>query len=141
MNFYDLVRVGDVVPASVGLPSISNNLNESAAKRRVGNVGDSFAIGFDVQFYFLILPQGALLDIFDVDAGIFNRFGLVAGGDFDRQLRGCIGLRGRLGRSSGLILCRNTKSGGKEKGEEKNSQLGPREYHVPVDPIFHRKMF
>ena len=43
-----LVRIGDVVPASVGLPAIGNDLNESAAERRIGNVRDACAIGFDV---------------------------------------------------------------------------------------------
>lgn len=140
MNFYELVRVRDVVPSSVGLPTVGNNLNESAAERRVGNMSDPFAIGFDVQLYFLILPYGALFNIFHVDAGIFHGSRFVAAGDFDRQPGGFIGLPGSFGLSGGLILGRNTKSGGKEKDEEKNSQLGPRRYHVPVDPIFHRKM-
>lgn len=47
-NLDNLVRIGDVVPATVSLPAIGNYLNESAAERRVWNVSGAFAVGFDV---------------------------------------------------------------------------------------------
>jgi len=87
----DLVRVSDVVPASVGFPAIGNHLNEGAAERRIRNVSDAIAIGFDVQFYFLILSDGPLFDIFDVDAGIFDGNRFVASGHFNGQLGRHIG--------------------------------------------------
>lgn len=73
MNFDDLMRIRDVVPATVGLPTLGNNLNKSATERRIRNMGDAFAIGFDVQLNLLILSEGALLDVLHIDACIFNR--------------------------------------------------------------------
>ena len=59
MNFDDLVRVSDVIPPSVSLPTIGNHLDESAAERGVRYMGDAVAIGLDIQFDFLVLPEGA----------------------------------------------------------------------------------
>ena len=47
-HFDDLVRIGDVIPASVCLPTIGNNLNESATERGFRDVRDAFAVGFDI---------------------------------------------------------------------------------------------
>jgi hypothetical protein len=47
-NFDDLVRIGDVVPTSVGLPTFGNHLNESAAERSFRDVGDAIAVSFDI---------------------------------------------------------------------------------------------
>lgn len=142
-NLDNLVRIGDVVPATVSLPAIGNNLNESAAEGRVRNVGGTFAVGFDVQFDFLILLDGVLLDIFYIDAGIFHGLGLVAGGHFDgeagRLIGLCGGLRGRFRLSGRRILSSDAKRCGHHKGAEKNSPFGLRKFHVPVDPISHGK--
>lgn len=105
MNFDDLMRISDVIPTSVSLPTIGNHLDESAAQRGVRYMGDTVAIGFDIQFHFLVLPEGALLEVFYVDAGVLHGDGLVAGGHLNRQPGGHIGLRWSFRRSRGRILC------------------------------------
>lgn len=65
---------------------------------------NAFAICFDVQFDFLILPESALLDIFHVDAGIFHGQGLVAASHFDRQPARSRSMRGRFRRRNRWIL-------------------------------------
>ena len=47
-HFDGLMRIGDVVPASIRLPTFGNNLNESAAERRFSDVRDACAVGFDI---------------------------------------------------------------------------------------------
>jgi len=114
-----LVRVGDVVPAAVGLPTFGDNLDESAAERSFGDVRDAIAVRFDVQFDFFILLHGMFFDVFDVDAGVFNGNGSLATGDFDRQARGLRGWSGRLGRRRRWILSGDANGGGHKKKQEK----------------------
>ena len=137
MNFNDLMRIRDVVPATVGLPTLGNNLNKSATERRIRNMGDTFAIGFDVQLNFLILSEGALLDVLHIDAGIFNRGKRFAATHFDRQPRGFRSLGRRLrGRR---ILRRKSKGRDERESKEKSSQSKPKMFHVPVDSILNEK--
>jgi hypothetical protein len=114
---------------SVGFPSIGNDLNESAAERSIGDVGDPVAIGFDIQFNLLILPQGALFEILYIDTGIFDGFGVVTRSDFDCQPSRNICLRRRLGRIGGRILGSDTECSGQEKGKEENSPFRAKKNH------------
>jgi hypothetical protein len=72
VNFDRLLRIGDVKPAAIGFPAIGDNLDEHSAGLCAGNVSDTFSVGLDVQFQFLVLQKLALLDIFHVDAGVFD---------------------------------------------------------------------
>src|SRR5580700_8702501 len=82
-DFDDLMGISDVVPASVGLPTFRNNLNERATERSFGDMGDAFAVGLDVEFEFFVLLDDMLFDVLDIDACVFNGNSLFAAGDFD----------------------------------------------------------
>lgn len=84
-DFDDLLRVGDVVPAAVGLPAIGNNLHESSTNRGVRDVSNAFAIGFHIELELLVFPDDVFFDVFDVDASVLNGDGVVAARDFDCQ--------------------------------------------------------
>jgi hypothetical protein len=137
VNLDDLMRIRDVVPATVGLPTIGNNLNESPTERRIGNMGDAFAIGFDVQFYFLILSEGSLLYVLHIDAGILNGCRRFAATHLDRQPRGLGSLGRRLRRRR--ILRRKSKSRDERESKEKSSRPKPKIFHVSVDSILNDK--
>jgi hypothetical protein len=137
--FDNLSRVCDVIPASVGLPTVGNNLDESAADWRVRNTRNAFAICFDVQFDFLVLPERALLDILHVDAGIFNGHGLVAASHFDRQAAGSRSLRRRLRRKCRWILRSYAEGSCDQECKAETCEFSARKLHVPVDPILHGK--
>lgn len=137
VNLDDLMWVRDVVPATVGFPTVGNDLNESATERRIGNMGEAFAIGFDVQFYFLILPEGSLLYVLHIDAGILNRCRCFAATHLDRQPRGFGSLSRRLRRRR--ILRRKSKSRDERESKEKSSRSKPKIFHVSVDSILNDK--
>jgi hypothetical protein len=127
------MRIGDVVPASVRFPTISNNLNESATERSFSHVGNALAVGFDVQLEFFVLFEEMLFDVFDIDAGVFNGNGVVAAGDFDSQAVGFNRLRGSFRRRRRRILSRDAHRRSNEEDREKTSQLRPKEFHVALD--------
>src|SRR5690349_11978431 len=64
MNLNDLLGIADVVPLSVGLPTFCDNLNQHFAERWIGNVRDTLAVGFHVQFELLVLAERPLFNIF-----------------------------------------------------------------------------
>jgi hypothetical protein len=47
-HFNDLVRIGDVIPTAVRLPAFGYDLNESTTEWGFRDVGDAFAVGFDI---------------------------------------------------------------------------------------------
>lgn len=143
MNLYGLMGVIDVVPTAVRLPTVSDHLDESSAHGRIRHVGDTLAIGLDVQFQLFVLTESAFFDIFHINACIFDGESLVASRNFNGQPGSGIGSRRR--RSFG---CRGrrvlgggyTKSRRKKNSKTKSCQFGAGKCHVPVDPIFHGKV-
>src|SRR5271168_3535915 len=128
------MRVGDVVPAAVRLPTLGDNLHKSAAERSFGDVRDAIAVGLNVQFELFVLLDDMLFDVFDVDACVFNGNGFFATGDLDRQ---AVGLRGRSGRLRGRrrgILSGDANGGRCEKNQYETWKFWPRKVHVPLDP-------
>lgn len=83
MDLDRLLRVRDVVPVSVGLPSLSDHLNQHASERRVRNMRDTRLIGLHVDFKLFVLQHRVFFHRLDVDAGIFHRFFGVAPRDDD----------------------------------------------------------
>lgn len=105
MDLDGLLRIGDVQPAAVRFPAFGQHLNQNAAHGRVGNMGDTFAIGLDVQFQRFVFLDGMLFDVFDINAGVFDGLLFIAAGDFNGDTVlgidfGCggSGLGGRSGR-------------------------------------------
>ncbi len=137
VNLDDLMWVRDVVPATVGFPTVGNDLNESATERRIGNMGEAFAIGFDVQLNLLILSEGALLYVLHIDAGILNGCRCFAATHLDRQPRGFGSLSRRLRRRR--ILRRKSKCRDERESKEKSSRSKPKIFHVSVDSILNDK--
>ncbi len=82
MNLDHLICIGDVVPAAVSLPAISDDLYESAAERRIGNMGDASVIRFYVELDLSVFFDRVFLDVLHVDAGIFDGNVLIAAADF-----------------------------------------------------------
>jgi len=120
-NFDDLLRIGDVVPSAVGLPTFGNNLNESATERSFRDVGDASTIGFDIEFEFFVPLDEMLFDVLDVDAGVFDGNGFFASGDFDGQPSGFRSLRGNFRRSRGRILRGYSESNGENESKQKST--------------------
>ena len=83
-DFDHLMRISDIVPAPIRLPTFGNNLHERATERSFGDVRDAVAIRFDVQLDFLVLLDDMFFDVFDVDARVLNGNSFLAAGDFDR---------------------------------------------------------
>lgn len=117
-EFYSdgLAGIGDFYPLAVGLPAFGNDLYQSFAKRRIGNVSDAVAIGLNVELESFVFAEFALFGVFEVDAGIFDGGFGIAADDFDANT---IGLRlGSRGRVAGRRILR---PGGnpKERAEQK----------------------
>src|SRR6266853_759565 len=87
MDFNGLLRVSDIEPPSVGLPSFCDNLNQNSSERRVWNVGDALTTGLHIHFQFLVFPYRALFDKFHVHAGVLNRNTLLAARHFNGDAR------------------------------------------------------
>lgn len=107
MNLDDLFRFGDVEPAPIGLPALSDDLHQSSSERGIGNVRNAFAVGLHVQFQLFVFLDDVLFDVLQVNAGILDGRILVAAGDFDSNASLWIGLLnfvGRLGLRRGRIL-------------------------------------
>ena len=115
------MRIRDVVPPPVGLPTFGNDLNESAAEGSFSDVGDAFAIGFDVQLEFFVPLDDMLLDVLDVDAGIFDGNGFFAAGDFNGQAFGFRSLRRSFRCGRRWILRGYSESGCENESKQKST--------------------
>lgn len=142
MNLDRLSWIGDVEPTAVSFPAIGDDLDEHSAGLGVGNVSDSFTVGLDAQFQFLVLQQFALFDIFHVDAGIFDRNIIIAASDLDGDSAERVGPRWlRLWRRRGRILRAGvrSKSAQQKQGQDEwqTHQWKSQSVHVVLDYILH----
>ena len=55
VDLHRLLKIGDVVPTPVGLPAVGNHLNQNAAGRRIGNVGNTLHVRLDVLLRLFVL--------------------------------------------------------------------------------------
>ena len=94
MHLDRLLRIGEVEPASIRLPSFGDNLNQNSSHWRVRDVRDAIAAGLYIHFQFLVLLYGVLFDEFHIDAGVLYGYTLLAAGDFNCDPRLCVA-RGR----------------------------------------------
>lgn len=124
MNFDGLFGVSDVKPSAVGFPAFRKHLNQHASERRVGNVRHAFPIGFHIQFHGLVFLDLMLFDVFEIDAGIFNRYFLSATGDFNGDACLWIGFGlARLGfRSRGRGILRHDRAHQDKRCRERSRQ-------------------
>jgi len=90
-----LLRVSDIEPASIGLPTFGDDLNQNSPHWRVRNVRDTIAAGLYIHFQFLVLLQGVLFDEFHVHAGVLNGNALLTAGHFNGDPRLYIARRRR----------------------------------------------
>ncbi len=103
-HFDNLARFGDFNPFAIGFPAFGDDLNQNFSERRVGNVGDAFAIGFYVEFDLLVFAEFSLFDVLEIDAGIFDGSVGIATDDFDAKAIGLRGLSWRVRIRSWIIL-------------------------------------
>src|SRR5882724_8640967 len=111
MHLDDLLRVCDVEPASIRLPSLGDDLNQNSPRRCIRNVRDTFAARLYIHFQLLVLLQRVLFDEFHVHTGVLNGNTFLAAGYFngDSRLQIARGRRSpRFGRRCRLILGRHT---------------------------------
>src|SRR6267143_3464903 len=90
MHLDRLLRIGEVEPASIRLPSFGDNLNQNSSHWRVRDVRDAIAAGLYIHFQFLVLLYRVLFYEFHVDAGVLHGYTFLAAGDFNRDARLCI---------------------------------------------------
>src|SRR6266403_2566750 len=95
MHLDDLLRVGDVEPASIRLPSLGDDLNQNSPHRCIRNVRDAFAACLYIHFQLLILLQRVLFDEFHVHARVLNGNTFLAAGHFNGDSRLHLGRRRR----------------------------------------------
>ena len=90
MHLDRLLRIGEVEPASIRLPSFGDNLNQYSPHGRVRDVRDAIAAGLYIHFQFLVLLYRVLFDEFHVDTGVLYGYTFLAASDFNRDPRLCI---------------------------------------------------
>jgi len=78
-----LLGIGDVIPSAVRLPTIGDYLNQHPAGRGLRDMRRPLLVGFHIQFYLLAFQELVLFDIFQIDAGIFNRRVFLAAGNLN----------------------------------------------------------
>jgi hypothetical protein len=120
MDLYDLPGVGDVVPMSIGLPAVGDNLNQDASGGRLWNMSNALPVGLDVEFRLFVFDQVIFLRL-QVDACVFNRLVLIAPGDFDGDA-GSRRLRGRFFGRGGLLRADGSAGRVKYQGEAKRTR-------------------
>src|SRR6202171_1716960 len=80
MHLDRLLRIGEVEPASIRLPSFGDNLNQNSSHWRVRDVRDAIAAGLYIHFQFLVLLYRVLFNEFHVDAGVLYGYTFLAAG-------------------------------------------------------------
>jgi hypothetical protein len=106
VDFDRLFWIADVKPAPIALPPLGDHLDEHAPQRRVRNMGNAFAICLHIQFHGLVFLDLMLFNVFEIDAGVFNRCFFFAPGDLDGDARLRIGSRSTslwFGRRRGIL--------------------------------------
>lgn len=103
--FDGLARIGDFNPLAVSFPAFGDNLNQDFTEGRVGNVGDTFAVGLYVELDFLVLAEFSLFDVLEIDAGVFDGRVGIATDDFNANAIGLSSFRGRCGVCRRVVLC------------------------------------
>jgi len=140
MHLDRLLRIGEVEPAPIRLPSFGDNLNQYSPHWRVRNVRDAIAAGLYIHFQFLVLLYRVLFYEFHVYAGVLYRYALLAAGDFNRDARLCVA-RGRrslrFGRRCRRILGGRLLSCHHARSEAKACKKLCRELHKWLNSIVH----